>query len=111
MIESTTNGIGECFRLLVDFLEHEMIVAALFSSVSVHAELRNFAGDWDIVKISNVHRIRSDDRDVIVIQIDYSLSMGEDGACVRSDDALTITHADDDRAATAGGDNPIRFLS
>ena len=86
-----------------------MIVAALLRRGRVEAELGDLAGDGNVVEIPDVHRFRGDDGDVVVVQIDHPLGVGEDGGRVGSDDGFAVADADDDRAAAAGGDDFFRL--
>ncbi len=67
------------------------------------------AGDGNVVQIPDVHGVRGDNRDVIVVQIDHPLGVGENGRRIRSDDGFPVTDADDDRTAAPGGDDFFRF--
>ena len=51
----------------MDFLEHEMRITAFFRRRRIETQLRDFAGDGQVVEVANVHGIGGDDRDVIII--------------------------------------------
>ena len=101
-IEAAADGVGQRVRLLVDFLEHEMFEAALLRGGGVEAELGDLAGDRDVVEIADVDGIRGDDGDVVVVQIDHPLGVGEDGGGVGGDDGFPVADADDDRDCRGG---------
>ena len=61
------------------------------------------------MEIADVDGVRGDDGDVVVVQIDHPLGVGEDGGRVGSDDGFPVADADDDRAAAAGGDDFVRL--
>ena len=46
--EPAAHGIFECFRLLVDFLEHEMLELALFGVTSIPVDLMNMRFDVEL---------------------------------------------------------------
>ena len=108
-VEAAADGVGQRIRLLVDFLEHEMLVTALLGGGGVEAELGDLAGDRDVVEVADVDGIRGDDGDVVVVQIDDALGVGDDGGGVGRDDGFSVTDADDDGAAAAGGDDLVRL--
>jgi|GEM_PF-4084911 len=89
----------------MDFLEHEVFVATLFGGSSIEAELGDLAVDGDVVQVADVHRVRGDDGDVVVVGVDHALGVRKDRGGIGGDDCFTFAHADDDRAAASGGDD------
>ena len=95
-------ALAQRVGLLVDFLEHEMLEAALLGGGGVEPEFGDLAGDRHVVEIADVDGVGGDDRDVIVVQIDHPLGVGDDGGGIGGDDGFPVAHADDDRDCRGG---------
>ena len=108
-IESAADGVAERVGLLVDFLEHEVVETALFRGGGIKGELGDLAGDRDVVEVADIDGIGADNGDVVVVQIDHALGVGDDGGSVGRDDGFSLADADNDGAAAAGGDDLVRL--
>ena len=106
-VDASGDRLAERFGLLVDLLEHEMLVAALLGRLGRpvdgrHRALERLAGD-----VGDGHAPRPDVGDVAVLEEDDLVGVGEDRGHVRGEEALAVAEADDERHVLAGADQAI----
>ena len=95
------------FGLLVDLLEHEMLVAALLGGLGRpvddgHGALADLAVD-----VGDGHAPRTQIGHVAVLEEDDPVGVGEDRRDVRGEERLAIAETDDERHVLAGPDQPV----
>ena len=97
-------------RLLVDFLEHEVLVAALLrrDRIPQHAlrRLRHRAPGV----VGELHARPRDDRHLLVAEEHHVARVAQDRGDVGGDEELVLAKADDDRRAVADGDDLFRIV-
>ena len=107
--EAATQAVGDGLGLLVDFLEHEMLVPALLNGLKGHFE---FSDDRrDLVVLDGPDFQPSGERDAghfFVFEIDHVFRVLDDGGGVGGDEILPFTNADDEGARLAGENQLIR---
>src|SRR5690606_1307655 len=108
-IQPAADGVAQGVRLLVDLLEHEVLETAFFRRLGVEPELGDLAGDRNAIEVADLHLVRLDPGDGVVREVDHLAGVGDDRGRVGGDDRFPIPHADDDGAATAGGDDAARL--
>ena len=103
--DAAENRVARGGRLLVDFLEHEVLVAALFRRdwIPHHALCR--LRDRAPLVISELHAGSRDDRHLLVAEKHDVARVREDGWDVGRDEEFLLAEADDDRRTVADRDN------
>ena len=61
------------------------------------------------MEVADIDGIGGDNGDVVVVQIDHALGVGDDGGGVGRDDGFALADADDDGTAAAGSDDLVRL--
>jgi hypothetical protein len=95
-------------RLLPDFLEHEVLVAALFRLMGSQ-DAGDGALDGLAVKVSELDAGEGEDGHVAVGEEVDVAGVVEDAGNVGGDEVLAFADADDDGRAEAGGDDLVRL--
>ena len=108
-IKPPADRIAQGVRLLVDLLQHEMLITTLLRRRGIHAKLGNLARDRHIVEIADIDGLRRDNRDVVVVEIYHPLRVSNDRRSIGRNDRFAIAHTDHDRAATPRGDDATRL--
>ncbi len=98
--DASSEGIHDGVGLLENFLEHEVVEAALFDGFNLHFELVHLRGDNRVLKVANGQAVLTvHDRDLFVVQVDDVLRVLDDGCRVRSDVKLILLADPDDEWA------------
>ncbi len=108
LAHAAQHGVADGARLLKDFLEHEVLVAALFRHDGVPQNVRDLALDGLAVEIGEVHAFRREDGHVAIGEEEHVARVAEDGGHVGGDEVLVFAEADDDGRAVARGDDLVR---
>ncbi len=103
------HGVAYGARLLEDFLEHEMLVAAFFRHDGVPEHVGNLAVDGPALEIAQPHAGRREDRHVAIGQEKHVARVAEDGGHVGGHEVFVVADADDHRWAVARGDDLLRI--
>ncbi|MNZ82960.1 hypothetical protein D3C78_1016750 [compost metagenome] len=93
--------------LLVDFLEHEVAVLALLRRLGALVELHGVALHAAAFGIPYLHAVLADLGDVALLQVDEAVGDLAQGQRVGGEEVLAQAQTDDQRAATAGGEDAV----
>ncbi len=104
-------GIADGARLLKDFLEHEVLEAALLGHDGVPGDVLHLPHDRFAFKVAQLHAGRGDDCQVAVGQEEQIAGVIEDGRHVGGDKVLVLAQADHRRRAVAGGDDLVALVA
>lgn len=104
-VEPPAYRVAQGFRLLVNFLQHEVGEAAFFRCAGIEIELCHGAGDGHVVQVADLDVIGLDDGDVVVVEINHALGVSENGGGIGGDDGFSFTDAEHDRTAPSRGDD------
>src|SRR6202522_2374170 len=85
-------------RLLEDFFEHEVLVAALFGRRCIPRYEDRLAFDRAAVVSGNLVAVAADDRDLAFLQDDFFARVRQDGRRIRRDVHFSVADADHQRA-------------
>ena len=107
--DAAAQGILESLRLFVDFLQHEVVEAALFSCFSVPIDDKDLLADGIAVHIGNPYVILLDDSDFTIIHDVRIAGIAEDGRDIRGDIVFAFAEANDEGIILLAADNLIRF--
>ena len=77
-------------RLLIDFLEHEVLVAALFRHDGIPQNVRNLAFHGASVEVGEMHAIARQDGHVAIGQEEHVACITQDRGHVGSHEILAI---------------------
>ena len=108
LAHAAQRGVADGARLLKDFLEHEVLVAALFGHDGVPQDVRDLAVHGAAVEIAQPHAGWREDGHIAIGQEEHVARVAEDGGDVGGDEVLVIADADDHRRAVARGDDLVR---
>ena len=97
-------------RLLVDFLQHVVREVALLRGIGREFALVHLALDRIAVLVQDAVAVAADLADVAFLEEDEPARHRQQRSHVGGDEVLTITEADDDRAALARKDEALGFL-
>ena len=103
-------GVADGAGLLVNFLEHEMLVSALFGHDRVPGDVLHRTGDGLAVEVGELHAFRSDDREVAIAEEEQIARVVKDGGHVGGDKIFIFAKADDGGRTIARGDNLVRLV-
>src|SRR5271165_5338520 len=103
-------GVADGARLLIDFLEHEVLEAAFFRHDRVPGDMLHFALDGLAVEIGNPHTVLRDDREVAVGEKEKIARVRQQRGHVGGDKEFIFAEADDDGRAVAGGDDLVGLV-
>ena len=101
--------IAERFRLFDDLLDHEMVVAALFSGFGIPVDLEHFFGDRHAHPVSHPDRIFGHDSHFPVTEDKSTPCPVDDRRNVRCDKVFAFTQANDQRIVLLGADYLVRI--
>ena len=102
-------GVANGARLLPDFLEHEVLVAALFRLDRIPLDARDRALDRLAVEVGQLDAVARQDGHVAVGQKVDIAGVVQNAGHVGGDKRLALAHADDHRRSGACGDNLVRL--
>ena len=100
-------SIGECRRLLEDFLLHVVAIGALFRGLWAPARLMHRARYVRAIGPKHAHVVASDFGKIALLQIDEALRHGKKGRHPACDEVLADAKADHQRARDACHDDSI----
>ena len=108
--DSSKRGFADGARLLVDFLEHEMLEAGLFRHDRVPGHVLHLAPDGPAFKIREIHAGRGDDCEIAIGQEKDIAGVIKDGGNVGSNKVFVIAQADDEWRTVACSHDFVRFV-
>ena len=106
-IDPPGDRLAERLGLLVDLLEHEVLVAALLGGLGRPVDRAHGAFERGAVDVGDGDAPRPQVRDVAVLEEDDLVGVGQDRRDVRGQEALAVAEADDERHVLAGADQPV----
>ena len=109
LTDASEGGVANRARLLENFLEHEVLVAALFRHDRVPEDVLNLAVDRASVEIAELHAILREDSHIAIGEEKHIARVAEDGGHVGGDEVFALAETDDDRRTLARGDDLVRI--
>ncbi len=101
------HGIAHGARLLKNFFEHEMLVAAFFRHDGIPQNMGNLALDGASVEIGQMHAVGRQDGDVAIAQEEHVAGVAQDGGHVGRDEIFSVAQPDHHRRAHARRDDLV----
>ena len=105
--DAAERGVADGARLLPDFLEHEVLVAALFRLDRVPLDALEFALDGLAIEVGQLDAVEGEDGHVAVGEEIDVARVVENAGNVGGDEVLAFANADDDGRAGARGDDLV----
>ena len=103
-------GVTHRARLLVDFLQHEMLEAALFRHDRVPGDVLHLANDRLSVEVGELHALRRDHRQIAVAEEKQVAGVIQNRGNVGGDEILVLAQADYGGRAVAGGHDLVGLI-
>ena len=107
---ASQRGVAHGARLLVDFLEHEVLEAALFRHDRVPGHVLHLADDGLSVEVGELYAFWRDDGEVAVAEEEQVARVIQDRGHVGGDEVFVFAQTDDRRRAIARGNDLVRFI-
>ena len=108
--DAAQRGVADGARLLINFLEHEVLEAALFRHDRVPGDVLHLAPNGLAVEIGELHAVGSDDGEIAIGQKENVASVIEDRGNVGGDKVFVVAEADHQRRSIAGGDDLVGLI-
>ena len=108
--DAAHGGVADGAGLLEDFLEHEVLVAALFRLDGVPEDALEGALDGVAVEVGELDALAGEDGHVAVGEEVEVAGVVEDAGDVGGDEVFAIADADDGGRADAGGDDFVGLV-
>ena len=101
--------IADSFWLLVDFLEHEVLIAALFCSFCIPVDLKDLFRHRLTAAVRNFDGILRNNGEFTIVEDVRTARAGNDGRDIGSDKVLAFTDADDQWIVLLRADELVRL--
>ena len=102
--DAAEDGVADGAGLLVDFLEHEVLVAGLFGLHGVPGDARDFEGEGRAIEVGEGDAGGSEDGDFAVGEEMDVAGVVEDAGDVGGEEIFALADAEDGGRAETGGD-------
>src|ERR1700738_4457597 len=102
--DAAEGGVADGAGLLVDFLEHEVLVAGLLGHDGVPGDALDFDGEMPGVEVGEEDSGGGEDGDFAVLEEVDVAGVVEDAGDVGGEEELSVAEADDGGWTHAGGD-------
>ncbi len=109
--DTPAQGIGDCARLLVDLLQHEMAEMAPVGVIGHITQLFNRALHIAARGIGDPHAERGHIHDIAFLEEDHAVGDLAQGHLIGGDEMLADTDADHQRAALARCNQTVRLVA
>ena len=110
LVETAHEGLLNGGGLLVDFLLHEGVEAALFGCGCVPLNVEGLALCGVALEVDNRVVGCGDGHDLVLTHLDGFLGVVNERGDVRAEEVLVLTQADDQRGVAAGCHNAVRVV-
>ena len=109
-VEAAHEGLLNCGGLLVDFLLHEGVEAALFSCCCVPFDVEGLALCGVTFEVNDGVVGAGDGHDLVLTHFDGFLGVVNERGDVRAEEVFVLAQADDQRGVAAGCHNAVRVV-
>ena len=104
-IEPAPHRVFQRFRLLGDFLEHVMGELSSIRMVGLDVQHFHAVLNRALFTMNDAQRMGGDHGHFVVGQIDDLIGIAYQRRSIACQEVFSVTHADDERASPAGGEN------
>ena len=105
--DAAEGGVADGAGLLVDLLEHEVLVAGFFGLDGVPLDALDLEGEGVVVEVGEADAGGGEDGDFAVLEEVDVAGVVEDAGDVGGEEELALADAEDGRRAHAGGDEGV----
>ena len=109
-IQTTGHGIAQSLGLLINFLQHEMLKAALFRCFGVPVNLKHLLADGSAVDILHPYHICCYRSNLAIAHNKGTTRMVDNRRDIRGDKVFTLAQTDNQRIILFGTDDFIRLI-
>ena len=109
--DAGSQGVADCFWLLIDLLQHEMLIAAFFSCVNIPLDGHRLLGELLLVHVKKPDSLPGENGDLLVFHIVDASGILEDGRHIGGDEISLFTASYNQRAVFSGGKYLLREIS
>ena len=109
-VEVPAQRVGQRLRLLLDLLEHEVLVAALFGGGQVPVDGERLGLGGVAVEVGDLVALAGDDDELVLAQLDGLAGVLDERGDVGGDEVLALPDPDDQRRRPARGDDGVRLV-
>ena len=102
--------IRQSLGLLVDLLDHKMLIARLFGLGHIPVDGDRLFGRPGAISVINLNLVFFDDRHFVIVQEIYVPRIFQNCRNIRGDEILALADAHDERTVFAHGHNAVRLL-
>ena len=106
--DASGDGAAHRRRLLIDLLEHEVVVTALFRSVHIPVDVTVLLVDGPAALVVDTDTLRRDDSQLAVIHIYHVTGVPQQRRHIRGQEVLPPAAAQQQRRVLSCGDDPVR---
>ncbi len=100
VLEVTEQGVRDGGRLLLDLLEHEVVVAALLGGGEIPVDAERAALRLGSVEVQNRVPVRGDHHDLVLPQLDRVTSVLDERRDIGPEERLSLADTDDEGASS-----------
>ena len=109
--DALAHRIANCLRLLVDFLEHEVLETALFGCLGIPVDLEDLLRHELALAVRDDDGILFHDGHLAIVEDIRAARPADDGRDVGCDEVLAVAEADDKRVVLLRADELVRMLA
>ena len=106
--DASGDGAAHRRRLLIDLLEHEVVVTALFRGVHIPVDVTVLLVDGPAALVVDTDTLRRDDSQLAVIHIYHVTGVPQQRRHIRGQEVLPPAAAQQQRRILSCGDDPVR---
>jgi hypothetical protein len=108
--DAAERGVADGAWLLINFLEHEVLEAALFGHDGIPGDALRFALQRIAVEIGDLDALLGEDRKIAIAEKKKIASVVEERGHVGGDEVFVFAEADHDGRSVARGDDFVGFV-
>src|SRR5437879_577221 len=108
--KSSEDRVLDRYGLLINFLQHEMLIAALFRHDRIPRDVLELRLPSLAGCVQQTNAVAGNDRYLMVIEKQNRARVGKHGWNIRRDESFTFHGADDERITFAHSDNFLRIV-
>ena len=107
----TAQRVGDRVGLLLDLLEHEVVVAALLGGGEIPVDVEVLAVDRDAVEVGDRVAVAADLDDLVLAELDGLAGELDERGDVAAEEHLAVADADDERRVAPRRDDDVGLLA
>ena len=109
-VQATGHSVAHSLGLFIDFLQHEMLKAALFSSLGVPINLENLLADGSAIDILHPHALSGHSRDFAVAHDEGATGVVNNSRNIGGNEVFALAQANNQRIILLSTNNLVRLI-